>query len=128
MKNVLTIIALVLFTIATQAQTATLENHQVDEFTGNESKTTNWGKVKFAKFKVATYLIEGQEESFSALYTFTTIDKGCSGVNDNYVILLLADGSTIELKKDELPRLPTGKLYKRLLRDRYWEGRETGIV
>jgi long-chain acyl-CoA synthetase len=22
----------------------------------------------------------------------------------------------------ELPRLPTGKLYKRLLRDRYWEG------
>jgi long-chain acyl-CoA synthetase len=22
---------------------------------------------------------------------------------------------------DELPRLPTGKLYKRLLRDRYWE-------
>ena len=24
---------------------------------------------------------------------------------------------------DELPRLPTGKLYKRLLRDRYWAGR-----
>ena len=22
--------------------------------------------------------------------------------------------------EDELPRLPTGKLYKRLLRDRYW--------
>ncbi len=29
---------------------------------------------------------------------------------------------------DELPRLPTGKLYKRLLRDRYWEGRSTSIV
>jgi long-chain acyl-CoA synthetase len=29
---------------------------------------------------------------------------------------------------DELPRLPTGKLYKRLLRDRYWEGHSTGIV
>ena len=29
---------------------------------------------------------------------------------------------------DELPRLPTGKLYKRLLRDRYWEGRKTRIV
>jgi long-chain acyl-CoA synthetase len=28
----------------------------------------------------------------------------------------------------ELPRLPTGKLYKRLLRDRYWEGRTTNIV
>ena len=27
----------------------------------------------------------------------------------------------------ELPRLPTGKLYKRLLRDRYWEGRATKI-
>jgi long-chain acyl-CoA synthetase len=24
--------------------------------------------------------------------------------------------------EDELPRLPTGKLYKRILRDRYWEG------
>jgi len=28
----------------------------------------------------------------------------------------------------ELPRLPTGKLYKRLLRDRYWEGRSTSLV
>jgi long-chain acyl-CoA synthetase len=28
----------------------------------------------------------------------------------------------------ELPRLPTGKLYKRLLRDRYWEGKATRIV
>jgi len=29
---------------------------------------------------------------------------------------------------DELPRLPTGKLYKRLLRDRYWGKRATRIV
>ncbi|MBA3302398.1 MAG: hypothetical protein H0U26_00835, partial [Acidimicrobiia bacterium] len=28
----------------------------------------------------------------------------------------------------ELPRHPTGKLYKRLLRDRYWEGHETKIA
>jgi fatty-acyl-CoA synthase/long-chain acyl-CoA synthetase len=28
---------------------------------------------------------------------------------------------------DELPRLPTGKLYKRLLRDRYWAGHSTHI-
>ena len=28
----------------------------------------------------------------------------------------------------ELPRLPTGKLYKRLLRDRYWQGRPSRIV
>src|SRR4051812_18602736 len=28
----------------------------------------------------------------------------------------------------ELPRPPTGKLYKRLLRDRYWEGHSTAIV
>jgi long-chain acyl-CoA synthetase len=28
----------------------------------------------------------------------------------------------------ELPRHPTGKLYKRLLRDRYWEGRQSKIV
>jgi len=28
---------------------------------------------------------------------------------------------------DELPRLDTGKLYKRLLRDKYWEGRERRI-
>jgi long-chain acyl-CoA synthetase len=30
--------------------------------------------------------------------------------------------------QDELPRLPTGKLYKRLLRDRYWGNRTTRIV
>ena len=29
---------------------------------------------------------------------------------------------------DELPRLPTGKLYKRLLRDRYWEGHATRLT
>jgi long-chain acyl-CoA synthetase len=29
---------------------------------------------------------------------------------------------------DELPRLPTGKLYKRLLRDKYWQGHATPIV
>ncbi len=29
---------------------------------------------------------------------------------------------------DELPRLATGKLYKRLLKDRYWGNRETRIV
>jgi acyl-coenzyme A synthetase/AMP-(fatty) acid ligase len=34
---------------------------------------------------------------------------------------------TIDFEQ-ELPRLPTGKLYKRLLRDRYWTGHETRIV
>jgi long-chain acyl-CoA synthetase len=29
---------------------------------------------------------------------------------------------------DELPRYPTGKLYKRLLRDKYWSGHQTSIV
>jgi long-chain acyl-CoA synthetase len=29
---------------------------------------------------------------------------------------------------DELPRLPTGKLYKRILRDRYWGDHATRIV
>jgi acyl-coenzyme A synthetase/AMP-(fatty) acid ligase len=29
--------------------------------------------------------------------------------------------------RDELPRHPTGKLYKRLLKDEYWAGHETRI-
>jgi long-chain acyl-CoA synthetase len=29
---------------------------------------------------------------------------------------------------DELPRLPTGKLYKRLLRDRYWQGHTSTLL
>jgi long-chain acyl-CoA synthetase len=29
---------------------------------------------------------------------------------------------------EELPRLPTGKLYKRILRDKYWEGHATRIA
>ena len=28
----------------------------------------------------------------------------------------------------ELPRHPTGKLYKRLIRDRYWQGRASKLV
>ena len=34
---------------------------------------------------------------------------------------------TIDFDK-ELPRHPTGKLYKRLLRDRYWEGHKTKLL
>ena len=30
--------------------------------------------------------------------------------------------------EDELPRLPTGKLYKRLLKDRYWGKMDSRIV
>ena len=30
--------------------------------------------------------------------------------------------------EDELPRLPTGKLYKRLLKDRYWGKKDSRIV
>ena len=30
--------------------------------------------------------------------------------------------------EDQLPRLPTGKLYKRLLRDRYWGDKRSRIV
>jgi long-chain acyl-CoA synthetase len=29
---------------------------------------------------------------------------------------------------DEMPRLPTGKLYKRLLRDKYWGDGKSRIV
>jgi len=34
---------------------------------------------------------------------------------------------TIDFER-ELPRQPTGKLYKRLLRDRYWAEHESRIV
>lgn len=30
--------------------------------------------------------------------------------------------------EEELPRHPTGKLYKRLIRDRYWQGRQSKLV
>ena len=30
--------------------------------------------------------------------------------------------------EEELPRLPTGKLYKRILRDRYWGKEDSRIV
>jgi long-chain acyl-CoA synthetase len=30
--------------------------------------------------------------------------------------------------RDELPRHPTGKLYKRLLRDDYWKGHDSKLV
>ena len=30
--------------------------------------------------------------------------------------------------EDELPRLPTGKLYKRILKDRYWGKTDSKIV
>ncbi len=38
-----------------------------------------------------------------------------------------AGSSSVDFEA-ELPRHPTGKLYKRLLSDRYWQGRESRIV
>ena len=38
----------------------------------------------------------------------------------------LEQGQNVDFEA-ELPRLPTGKLYKRLLRDRYWEGHASKI-
>jgi long-chain acyl-CoA synthetase len=34
---------------------------------------------------------------------------------------------TVDFER-ELPRHPTGKLYKRLIRDRYWGNRDSKIV
>ena len=41
--------------------------------------------------------------------------------------ILDSKGERFEIE-NELPRLPTGKLYKRILKDKYWEGHETKIV
>ena len=61
-------------------------------------------------------------------------DQGADAAMEQELIAFCRDNlSHVKCPKsidfaDELPRLPTGKLYKRLLRDRYWEGTETKIV
>ncbi len=43
------------------------------------------------------------------------------------IVIPASDIHLVEFEK-ELPRLPTGKLYKRLLRDRYWGNKTSRIV
>jgi fatty-acyl-CoA synthase len=62
-----------------------------------------------------------------------------TGVNPNDTVAAsLLDHAALHLARfkvprsidfiDQLPRLPTGKLYKRLLRERYWEGHQSRIL
>lgn len=46
----------------------------------------------------------------------------------NRLVHLLRDAGLRRGDRAELRRLPTGKLYERLLRDRYWGERESRIV
>jgi acyl-CoA synthetase (AMP-forming)/AMP-acid ligase II len=49
-------------------------------------------------------------------------------LTDCKAFMIVSGGVNIYPQQVELPRHPTGKLYKRLLRDRYWQGRESRIV
>jgi long-chain acyl-CoA synthetase len=63
------------------------------------------------------------------------VDMGDAGPELERELIAFCQGQLAKLKcprsidfEAELPRHPTGKLYKRLLRDRYWGNRESRIV
>jgi len=93
------ILSLGLAFLSTISFSQELRMNQVDEFTGKTIKVTksySVGKVGSGKLFMSFRRVD---DSYGVEFWSTT-DQGCSGANDNYVIFLSDDGTTISLNKD----------------------------
>ena len=99
MKRTIITIVLAVAAMTMQAQTATLDKHSIDEFTGTETKTTKYVTLDNVRIMVAEISTE-DDGIISVLYTYTLTDIGCSGVASNSVIFLFEDGSRMTLDVD----------------------------
>jgi len=84
------------------AQTLTLEQNEVDEFTGRTKKATNM--VVVAKSEISAFgnleFMMARFQTQCVLYVSSSYDLGCSGANGNYIHFLFEDGTSVKYDKD----------------------------
>jgi hypothetical protein len=97
MKKVVLVLAAIVLSCQMNAQK--LWKDEVDDFTGDLKKFTNYYNV--ATTDVGTLKISALRlNDFYYIKMKSTTDIGCSGATDNYIFFKFTDGTTLELKKD----------------------------
>jgi hypothetical protein len=97
MKKVVLVLAAIVLSCQMNAQK--LWKDEVDDFTGDLKKFTNYYNVAttdVGKLKVSAIRLN----SFYYIKMKSTTDLGCSGATDNYIFFKFTDGTTLELRKD----------------------------
>ena len=100
MKKTLAAIAIALTTVFS-ANAQNLSMNEVDEFTGQTKKVTEYykvGKGNGYNLKLSVVQLSDGKASTFGMYFQTNGDLGCSGSVDEYVILKFTDGTTVKYK------------------------------
>ena len=97
MKKVVLVLVAIAFSCQMNAQK--LWKDEVDDFTGDVKKFTNYYNV--ATTDVGTLKVSAiRLNDFYYIKMKSTSDLGCSGASDNYAIIKFTDVTTIKLNKD----------------------------
>jgi len=97
MKKVVLVLVAIAFSCQMNAQK--LWKDEVDDFTGDVKKFTNYYNV--ATTNVGTLKVSAiRLNDFYYIKMKSTSDLGCSGASDNYAIIKFTDGTTLKLDKD----------------------------
>ena len=97
MKKPLLLLGAVALSFQLNAQK--LWKNEVDDFTGDVKKFTNYYNV--ATTDVGTIKVSAiRLNDFYYIKMKSTSDLGCSGASDNYAIIKFTDGTTLKLDKD----------------------------
>jgi len=97
MKKVVLVLVAIAFSCQMNAQK--LWKDEVDDFTGDVKKFTNYYNV--ATTDVGTLKVSAiRLNDFYYIKMKSTSDLGCSGASDNYAIIKFTDGTTLKLNKD----------------------------
>jgi len=94
-----TILLLLVIAFGSQVNAQKLWKDEVDDFTGDTKKFTNYYNVASTKngtLKVSALRINKSEY----IKMKCTSDLGCAGASDNYVMFIFTDGTKLELSKD----------------------------
>lgn len=97
MKKVVLVLVAIAFSCQMNAQK--LWKDEVDDFTGDVKKFTNYYNV--ATTDVGTLKVSALRlNDFYYIKMKSTSDLGCAGARDNYIFFKFTDGTTLELRKD----------------------------
>ena len=93
------VLLLAVFALSFQSNAQKLWKNEVDEFTGDVKKFTNYYTIaRTSVGQIKASVIRINDSYYLGLKS--TYDLGCSGTRDNYVIIKFTDGTTLKLDKD----------------------------
>ncbi len=94
-----TLLLLLVMAFGSQVNAQKLWKDEVDDFTGDTKKFTNYYNV--AETNVGTLKVSALRlNEFEYIKMKCTSDLGCAGASDNYVMFIFTDGTKLKLSED----------------------------